>query len=580
MYFRIIYKFFLFSSMNFNILCGCCCSCSNKGNNNSNTTENSPQNNSKIQIPGIINLPKIEINENKKNFVDNNKNIHKIDKSVKDTSRNPHINDLGIPLKDLNKRNYKEKVPPLVTITEEIPYDLFANCQQPKIIADGLENSAEVENDAKSKIDKFIKGNYAGNNEIAEKLLESKIGFVNQGNYCYINSALQALIRCKEFIVAFLDKYLEVSKFDKINDSFADGFLYLILKLYDRICDCNEGCLSDFIMRHVRNKFRGYFEAFFNLRCQNDSHEFIEKFIERLLYFNSKEVNIDDCFMFLLGYTGKCEKGHENGNMSPEYNYSVEICGNSVKECFTNSQKDEELSEAEYARCDNCFIDYAQKMRKENSEMCGIKSKLDLLECLPIQYKELLGNIKEGNTKNIYGYHIKKCEYCCVIYNEDCKDCNSLHGTYCDYINQFCDNCKSKEKCKGCANSKKECKVNHKKFCNCCYNQIYTIHLKRCKIDINCNKYFVFHLKRFDRRGGKKVDEIITDEKLKIGDSNYNLKTVICHRGGARSGHYFSYVKVKCNDEYKWFLIDDWKVSLKGIENVKNGYIFFYEKES
>ena len=51
-----------------------------------------------------------------------------------------------------------------------------------------------------------IKKNIDDSNLFLDKILLSKVGFINTGTCCFINSALQILLHCKIFMKYFLEK--------------------------------------------------------------------------------------------------------------------------------------------------------------------------------------------------------------------------------------------------------------------------------------------------------------------------------------------------------------------------------------
>ena len=51
-----------------------------------------------------------------------------------------------------------------------------------------------------------IQENIDDNNLFLDKIILSKVGFINIGAICFINSALQILLHCKIFMKYFLEK--------------------------------------------------------------------------------------------------------------------------------------------------------------------------------------------------------------------------------------------------------------------------------------------------------------------------------------------------------------------------------------
>jgi ubiquitin carboxyl-terminal hydrolase 5/13 len=73
--------------------------------------------------------------------------------------------------------------------------------------------------------------------------------------------------------------------------------------------------------------------------------------------------------------------------------------------------------------------------------------------------------------------------------------------------------------------------------------------------------------------------EACDEEKKESGSPVYDLKAIVCHRGGStHSGHYVCYIK----KEGQWYLYNDEKVVLvgnyeKGGDDIGMGYLYFYE---
>ena len=67
-----------------------------------------------------------------------------------------------------------------------------------------------------------IKKNIDDSNLFLDKILLSKVGFINTGACCFINSALQILLHCKIFMKYFLEKKDSIKQ--KLN-SIGNGLL-------------------------------------------------------------------------------------------------------------------------------------------------------------------------------------------------------------------------------------------------------------------------------------------------------------------------------------------------------------------
>lgn len=91
-------------------------------------------------------------------------------------------------------------------------------------------------------------------------------------------------------------------------------------------------------------------------------------------------------------------------------------------------------------------------------------------------------------------------------------------------------------------------------------------------------KYLIIHLKRFgfDRFSRKNNSEVKMDFKIKINDSNFELRSIVFHMGNTGGGHYVSLV----HKDDKWFLFNDSNVSeITNINNyINKGYIYLYSK--
>lgn len=108
---------------------------------------------------------------------------------------------------------------------------------------------------------------------------------------------------------------------------------------------------------------------------------------------------------------------------------------------------------------------------------------------------------------------------------------------------------------------------------------------EKCKsthIDIiKCGRVVRFPLtmpiviKRFNANGSKITNQIeILDTFYLNGSVKYDLKSIGCHTGCPRSGHYYSYIKQK----NKWYLADDENINQVDTINKSDVYILFYTR--
>jgi len=91
-------------------------------------------------------------------------------------------------------------------------------------------------------------------------------------------------------------------------------------------------------------------------------------------------------------------------------------------------------------------------------------------------------------------------------------------------------------------------------------------------------KYLIIHLKRFgfNRFSKKNNSEVIMDQKIKINNHDFELRSIVFHMGNTGGGHYISLV----NKDSKWFMFNDSNVSeITNIDNyINKGYIYLYAK--
>lgn len=91
----------------------------------------------------------------------------------------------------------------------------------------------------------------------------------------------------------------------------------------------------------------------------------------------------------------------------------------------------------------------------------------------------------------------------------------------------------------------------------------------------------VIHLKRFTNVGTKDDTKIQLEKDLTLkSDKRFSLRSLIIHHGATcRSGHYVTFVK-SAEDDAKWFLMNDSKVSAMTWDDViqQEPYILVYER--
>jgi len=93
----------------------------------------------------------------------------------------------------------------------------------------------------------------------------------------------------------------------------------------------------------------------------------------------------------------------------------------------------------------------------------------------------------------------------------------------------------------------------------------------------------IIYISRFSDKNNKNNNKIILDKKLDLSDysmeneTEFKLKSVICHTGNLNSGHYYNIIK----NYGKWYLFNDHQVTLIDFETIQessDSYILFYEK--
>ena len=434
------------------------------------------------------------------------------------------------------------------------------------------------------KENKGLKDEYF--DEIANTLLKSKVGFVNLGATCYLNSSLQVLLKCKDFIVSFLKGYYGIERND-----FCDAFLYLILKVKEAV-EMREKYLGRDVMQYVVTCFNDQ-DFGFSLFNQNDSSEFTGYFLNNIEFFIP---GVTDSFKFKLISTIKCTKSHESESCSYDLSLQVPLINgvNSLCSCIKkDSSKAEKLVESELSRCAGCVSDIVS-----SSDLCGIL-KQQIAQCG--RCRGFLENQGKSLRPGEYMYMndnancIFKCDHCFCVFDKKCDGCSGTHQSCCIYNNvSYCLECQKIERCHDCVKNNKDenycIKNNHLIYCDECRKRYYTGIEKTCKpsVEGTNNKYMLINLKRYKANGKNlkkdgSVDmekiavDVDVDEEIEFDRVTYRLKAAIIQEGGLGSGHYFSYIDV--DDNGGWFKFNDSSVGRIDRDGIKKGYIFLYERK-
>lgn len=125
-----------------------------------------------------------------------------------------------------------------------------------------------------------------------------------------------------------------------------------------------------------------------------------------------------------------------------------------------------------------------------------------------------------------------------------------------------------------------------------CYNLFKTEDNDDFTLTLNIEtfpKYLFIGLKRFIF-DGTHFKKNITNIDIPMTtldfhpDHKYKLKSFIIHSGGYMGGHYYTYSLRKVNNDYKWFLYNDSRVSEVSLERVtselKSAYILLYSHKN
>ncbi len=409
-------------------------------------------------------------------------------------------------------------------------------------------------------------------NNLADILRKSKIGFCNVGNTCYLNSSLQVLLRCKEFIVAFLMKYSEnYTKMNKENKEFFDAFLYLILKVETAVRN-NESYLDSGVMKYVIGCFGRVLVLKGGLFTQNDSSEFITYFID---YIGESLKNVTHSLYFNWCSTLSCINSHR----SPTFTLESIVCApfsDSIQKSIDSYSIEEKIDNSTI-RCGECFNAYINSS-STIKKLRGLIGVCNTCKGYKDNYKGIKYGVFKDGEKSIY-----HCEDCGCIFNMACNGCQKNHYKFCRYCNIFdCEECRKIDDYKECTNNVDCIKKRDKIYCEKCRAKIYSVTWKKIDpCDSFDNKYFFICLKRYASENNKPRrigDPVKVDDKIKIGKNEYVIRAVIVQSGGLNGGHYYSYVDVGDGDNSEWFKFNDSSVTNETNDGEKDGYLFLYER--
>ena len=400
--------------------------------------------------------------------------------------------------------------------------------------------------------------------DICATVSNHKCGFKNLGNTCYMNSALQFLLKIKPFIKSIIKNIKECTENEKLaNKPVTLELFYLISKIF--FIEKSNSNLSleenlktfQYIFLYKDTGTKNYIEKkedFLNGN-QCDPEEFTRTLLEDLEKENGEE-NLQELKISIKSVL-KCHKNknHEkNSEVTIDQIFKVNICGNKNQEFNLSDlikNNKENLTENNYVACKQCSKESIEKTVKKKKIIELMKTELltcdnckeiynstGLQKIEPGSYIKLKEeNIKEIEPKKKYiGKVIFNCDICNQIFNYDCTKCKNIHEEYCNSI------------------------------------QIKNIKTKIDSLE-NIDKYLIVQIARFHYKNGngKKLKTKINFEKeliLNINKTNVKLglESIIVHYGNINFGHYIAYKKI----ENKWFEFNDSNSYQNEIEIDKN----------
>ena len=251
----------------------------NKNNNinidnnniNNNNINNNNINNNNINNNNINNN---NINNNKKNIINNNinnKNQKEINQknnitnspqnNIKNNNQNEinQHNNINLPQnnkKEMNNKNINNNQQPNIATVTKITEDGKANLPSPTPIKKRPLNNSDFLN-----------------------IIYKEIGMINLGNTCFINSCLQVLIHCPDFIYSFFNQHKSINK----NNTIISAYFYEVCLLMMETVNTQAKYIDITNFKNVFGKKHPTFGEY----LQNDSQEFCRVLLEDI----SNELN-------------------------------------------------------------------------------------------------------------------------------------------------------------------------------------------------------------------------------------------------------------------------------------------------
>ena len=207
------------------------------------------------------------------------KSRYEFEKINKNTDNIKEKNLINLLLKEKCKNNVlEEKNRELEKKLEEYSMDKGQIYQEKKLIEQEINqlnltdnNKSYFQNEEAENIESKIK---SLSFDDLFKIINSRIGLINLGNTCYINSPIQILLHCS----IFMEKLLINVKFTSKKTQFTNNLLYVCQKMKnaDQVVNIKE--FKELI---------GKKDEIFHGERQNDSQEFLRKLLENI----SQELN-------------------------------------------------------------------------------------------------------------------------------------------------------------------------------------------------------------------------------------------------------------------------------------------------
>ena len=241
----------------------------NNSNNNKDNNINNNINNNNINIDNNINKNNIHINNNNINV--NNKNQKEINQknninnspqnSIKNNNQNiiNQKNNINLPQnnkKEMNNKNINDNKQPNIATVTKITTDGKANLPTPTPIKKRPLDISDYNN-----------------------IIYKEIGMINLGNTCFINSCLQVLIHCPDFIYSFFNQHKSINK----NNTIISAYFYEVCLLMMDTVNTQAKYIDITNFKNVFGKKHPTFGEY----LQNDSQEFCRVLLEDI----SNELN-------------------------------------------------------------------------------------------------------------------------------------------------------------------------------------------------------------------------------------------------------------------------------------------------